>query len=478
MSSDESKVYRVIHNYKKQLSYLCQYSKLRIQRLIAGSAAIISLLTTNSCTFNYYSFSKGRKSLVKNILFSGNVNPQYTGTICTVISSTLFFLAILTFTKRSTAVTGYRFLSLFLVFLTLNFADETLTITGTYLKYPVLMLIFQPGTYAIAPSFYLASIYLTSTDKKPNVKIVLHFIPYLIILALCIFAYLIVPDAVRANKTKGNDIDYIATIVLAGLLFLQIFSYLFLSFRQLKKHRQSIPLYLSSYTGNDYRWLSQIIIGLFMLSVIWLLETIVHKPELSLFAAVIYLCSFYYIGVQIMKQKDVVSFSPEQNLSDEDLPDMERMGEKYSPALLLDPMATLSKKKVLKDEQVLQLKHQLLEVMSTAKPYLDSEITLPKLSKMLHSNTYHLSYLLNDCLDENFYTFINRYRIEECMRMLNNPAYDHLTILGIAFECGFSSKTSFNISFKKITGMPPKAFKEQRQVDQEIKIGSSVSNYR
>ena len=110
-------------------------------------------------------------------------------------------------------------------------------------------------------------------------------------------------------------------------------------------------------------------------------------------------------------------------------------------------------------KKVIQLKHQLLEFMSKEKPYLDAEITLPKLSKMMLSNTYHMSYLLNDCLEENFYTFINRYRIEECMRMLKNPSYDHLTILGIAFECGFSSKTSFNISFKKITGMSPKEYR-------------------
>ena len=358
---------------------------------------------------------------------------------------------------------GYRFLSLFFFFLTLNFTDDALTINGTYSRHPVLMLIFQPGTYAIAPSFYLASVYLTSIDKKLNVKQVLHFIPYLLLLALCILTFQIPPDAIAAGKPKANHIEKIASVFLFALLFIQIFWYVLLALRQLSKHRQSIPLYLSSFTGNDYKWLSQIIMGLCMLSVIWFLEIVAHEPLLSLLASIIYLFSFYYIGVQIMKQKDVVSFFPEQNQNVADLLNSQEIGASHSLALSVNPPPTPLKKKVLTDEKVVQLKHQLLELMSTDKPYLDSEITLPKLSKMMLSNTYHMSYLLNDCLEENFYTFINRYRIEECMRLLKDPFYDRLTLLGIAFECGFSSKTSFNISFKKITGMSPSEYRERNR---------------
>lgn len=388
-------------------------------------------------------------------------NPQISANISTVISSTLFFLAILTFTKKGTAVIGYRFLSLFLFFITLNFIDEALTINGTYLRYPVLMLIFQPGTYAIAPSFYLATVYLTSTDKKLNVKVLLHFMPYLMLLALCMLTFQIPADIIAAGKPKANHIEKIAGIFLLTLLFIQIFCYLFLAIKQLRKHRQSIPLFLSSLSGNDYQWLSQILMGLSLLVVIWLFEIIAHQTLISLFASMIYLCSFYYIGVKIMKQKDVVSFSAEQNEQAVELPHYEESAVSPDFTLAPHPEGASLKKKVLTDEKVVQLKQQLLELMSTDKPYLDSEITLPKLSKMMLSNTYHLSYLLNDCLEENFYTFINRYRIEECMRLLKDPSYDHLTILGIAFECGFSSKTSFNISFKKITGLSPGTYKKQ-----------------
>ena len=67
---------------------------------------------------------------------------------------------------------------------------------------------------------------------------------------------------------------------------------------------------------------------------------------------------------------------------------------------------------------------------------------------------------INNCFDENFYTFINRYRLEDCKAMLVNEKYNHLSILGIAFEAGFNSKTAFNTAFKKNTGLSPKEFKE------------------
>lgn len=338
------------------------------------------------------------------------------------------------------------------------------------------MLIFQPGTYAIAPSFYLASVYLTSVDKKLNGKVILHFLPYIFLLAVCILTFQIPPDVIAANKTKENHIEKIASICLSTLLFLQIFWYLFLALRQLRKYRQSIPLFLSSFTGNDYKWLIQITIGLCMLSVIWLLESIAGMPLLSLIASIIYLCSFYYIGVQIMKQKDTPFFVPEQDQSVDDLSNNQEICVSHDIAISVNPGSTPLKKKVLTDEKVIKLEYQLLELMRKDKPYLDSEITLPKLSKMMLSNTYHMSYLLNECLEENFYTFINRYRIEECMRLFNDPAYDHFTILGIAFECGFNSKTSFNVFFKKITGLSPREYREQCNKKNALEVSSSLSN--
>ena len=80
---------------------------------------------------------------------------------------------------------------------------------------------------------------------------------------------------------------------------------------------------------------------------------------------------------------------------------------------------------------------------------------------MIPLNTYQTSYIINTCFNENFYGFVNRYRIEECKRMLESNEYNNLSILGIAFEAGFNSKTAFNTTFKKLTGLSPKEYKDR-----------------
>ena len=76
----------------------------------------------------------------------------------------------------------------------------------------------------------------------------------------------------------------------------------------------------------------------------------------------------------------------------------------------------------------------------THKPYLNPELTLPELAKMVDMKTKDLSYFLNQYFKESFYAFINRYRVEESKRLLIDSDYHHLNMLGIAHEAGFNSK--------------------------------------
>jgi AraC-like DNA-binding protein len=383
--------------------------------------------------------------------------------------SSLFFLAILTLAKKTNSLNGYRFLSLFFLSLSFVFADEAFTNTGLYAGYPVLTIIFQPALYTVAPAFYLAVVYLTSPNKKISVNTLLHFIPYFILAGLSGAIYFFT-DADKLSVTDDTtaDSDKLADTVFIFLLFTQIFIYLYLSTRKLKKHEQTLPLFVSNIRDNDYRWIYKIIIGLSILSVVWLVEAIADKTQLSFYFSFIYLVGVYYTGVQVIRQKDVFPFSKEQNESVSALID-EAGDETPVPETAVSAnqpetsneiiVSKESKKQVLADDKLLYYKERLLKLMEKEKPYSDSDITLPKLGKMLLLNTYQTSYLINNCFNENFYTFINRYRVEECKRMLESNQYNHLSILGIGYEAGFNSKTAFNTTFKKITGVTPKEFK-------------------
>lgn len=100
----------------------------------------------------------------------------------------------------------------------------------------------------------------------------------------------------------------------------------------------------------------------------------------------------------------------------------------------------------------------LMEYMKSKKPYLDPEIHLAKLSSELNISPEFLSNIINDKLNRNFFDFINYYRIEEFKEKCKTPENKKLTILAIAFSCGFNSKATFNRVFKKVTGYTPRQY--------------------
>lgn len=102
---------------------------------------------------------------------------------------------------------------------------------------------------------------------------------------------------------------------------------------------------------------------------------------------------------------------------------------------------------------------QLSAFMETEKPWLDPELTLSMLSGQVQLNTTQLSYLINTGFAQNFNDFVNTYRVEEVKQKLAAPDFQHLSLLGIAFESGFNSKATFNRAFKKLTGNAPSEYK-------------------
>lgn len=103
---------------------------------------------------------------------------------------------------------------------------------------------------------------------------------------------------------------------------------------------------------------------------------------------------------------------------------------------------------------------EILRLMETKKLYLDAELSLPKLSQALNISQQMVSQILNTELGKSFYEFVNEYRFQEARQRLKDPAYSHLTILGIAYEAGFNNKNTFNKVFKKHEGITPSQYRK------------------
>jgi adenylate cyclase len=109
-------------------------------------------------------------------------------------------------------------------------------------------------------------------------------------------------------------------------------------------------------------------------------------------------------------------------------------------------------------QQAQEIEKKLSEVMDKEKPYINPRLSSPDLAEMIDITTNQLSQFLNEHLNKNFYDYVNSFRLKEFQQLCKNPKYSHLSILGLAYECGFNSKTTFNAFFKKEMGVTPSEY--------------------
>lgn len=223
--------------------------------------------------------------------------------------------------------------------------------------------------------------------------------------------------------------------------------YIVLCFMALKKYQKKLPEYYSALEKISLNWLKYILFSLIILFIsvsliIALGSKLKSIPPDKIFKIVAVIQSLYAWCI--------IFFSLRQNLI-------------FNQQVIMDDSAA-DKEDIKTDSKdknrSAEISERLLMFMETERPYLDEELSLQKLSLLVNISAHRLSEVINQDLNTNFYRLINAYRVEEVKRKLRNPEFDKYSILGIAFESGFNSKSTFNKIFKEETGMTPSEFKK------------------
>ncbi len=115
----------------------------------------------------------------------------------------------------------------------------------------------------------------------------------------------------------------------------------------------------------------------------------------------------------------------------------------------------------LNKQQLTNIGQSIQQYIETQKPYLNPDYNLEQMAKDLNITRQNLSQTINDEIGKNFYQLINEFRVAEFKKYLNDPKMNHITFLGLAYEAGFNSKSSFYRVFKEITGETPTEFREK-----------------
>ena len=286
--------------------------------------------------------------------------------------------------------------------------------------------------------FYLSIVSFTNPNNRFSLADTKYLVLPMIYLMILLFR-----QTEWGNKQPG------IRFILLGLILLQVMLYSISSYIRIRKHQQKILLFSSSTNEIDLNWLEYIITSVLLLSlVISIYDLFLNSLSLNISINIACLIVVFSTAYFSLKQKEIFPADEKQR----------------KEIILIEESEPLSemKKKLISDADLVLLKSRLIELMQSRKSFLDCELNLIRLAELIPMTPHQLSYVINSGFNENFFHFINKFRVEKAKELLLKEEVNNLSILGIAFESGFNSKTSFNTTYKKITGLTPSEFKKRR----------------
>lgn len=352
-----------------------------------------------------------------------------------------FFAGLLISTKKPFTIANRLMASwLFLICAELLFTLVNNKLLEIY-SFPVV-------AFTYGPLLYLYVKFMTRPDMKFNWFALFHFMPFVIFLTVSvIFRAQPLLEDLKSFFVRDRFISL--RIVYGFSFFLSVTAYSILAFIEIKRHQNNL-MNLVSYTSGilTLNWLKIISVSfyaayfiLFILGGLNILGNYIPFDPYFVIFGFITLFSFVYSFYAI---RQPVIFG--QELKPEAVDKTEQ--EKYV-------------KSGLKEEQANKYLRNLISFVEEKKPYLDRDLTIQDLSAMTSIPRHYITQILNEKHKKNFFTFINEYRVKEVIERFSDHRYNNYTILAIAFDAGFNSKTTFNSFFKSHTGLTPREYREK-----------------
>lgn len=352
-------------------------------------------------------------------------------TIAWVGFSQSLFASILMLAKRKVSIPD-KILTAWLFLL----AFEFLTCALDYVNFKVPLL--SSSFLLFNPAFYLYTRSLIEPTFKLNQRQILHLLPFIFfeLVAYSIKEPFSLSNFFDANQNLWYRMAFSVASVLSWIL------YNWVTLNVIMKHRKRLMNeYSTIESSKRLSWLFFIVIfyNLFCLaSIAVAVGVIVVHLEFPLSPVYNYsalLLMSYILGFYGLRQGTIFM----------DTEIVETVKGKYVNS-------TLSEKRKKEIETL------ILEHFNKNKPYLNPELDMSMISGVLKIPKYQLTEVLNICINKNFFSFVNEYRVNAVREMLiKNKDF---SIEDIGYECGFNSKSSFFTVFKKITGMTPMQFRK------------------
>lgn len=366
------------------------------------------------------------------------------------------FLAVILWNLRTGNKISHRVLAAFLLLFALQMMYFVLWDSKTILKIPHLSLVLAPLDFAIGPLFFLYALTLTRRNFTLNEKHLLHFIPVIAgFLYFFTFYQLSSAEKISFNLQSYEQMP-VRWQTFSMVSTVQTSIYLVLTVLLLLQHVRRVKKYYSSIEEIDLGWIRNILLIIVFGFISCSAITVMGWKWSNYYSNIVFSFSIYAMGYYGMKQKSIFA----------DIHEDIQLHE-TEPAVMVaaqpEAIAKKYERSGLSEEKARQYLANLQLLIMKEKPYLNPELTLQQLADQLNISLHHLSQILNQYKQQNFFDFINQLRVEEFKYRLADPSKQHYSLLALALDCGFNSKAAFNAAFKKHTGITPSAYRKNAQ---------------
>lgn len=310
--------------------------------------------------------------------------------------------------------------------------------------------------------FYFRS--LTNRNFQFQKKDFLHFVPAF--LHFIMFFLVFILDVVISHWWLGKPFPYhfgtqgkwrmegipgVDIIFTIGAV-ISLLYYFVITIQLYRRYRNDyVNAHFSDTDTVNFKWLGNFLYAVITAAIIWVVFLIINEIGAQPLDYVQNWYSYFAWGI-ILYYISIFGYYTKPSVSGQ---------LQFEPMPLKQPDSEEGIDNVLKDK--------ILNVMRFQQPFLQPELTLNDLAALLEIPPSQLSKLINTGFNQNFNDFVNAYRVEKVKEKLMNPTFQHFSLLGIAFECGFNSKATFNRAFRKHVGMSPSEFVATQKIKYDSK---------
>lgn len=335
--------------------------------------------------------------------------------------------------KRSENIGANKFLSLFLLLVSLWLVDSFLRISGIYNQAPDYYFLPIYYSFAFGPLVYLYVKRLIDPQFHFKSLDAFHFIPVSIQAAL--YFFLSTKDYsykrwywIEVHQPYTYRIEFDGT-------FISLAIYVLLSIQLLSSYKRRIKDHYSDIHKIRLHWLRSILIVLFVLCIAWFVEVIFRDFYQNYY-------QFNYTSLILGLLTLILAYGgiTQPNLS----------------VLDMEPDTSEEDQGILEVDQ--NLKRVILQKMKVEKAFLNPALSLKEFANLCGIPKRKVSQTINLGFSMSFHDFVNHHRVEAVKSLLKTADLEVYTIQGIAMECGFNSKATFNRIFKSYTGITPTQF--------------------